>query len=92
MPDPHRMPNFTTETQRSQRKLNLIDLLTPVALTGDLPDYALTRGQIGTVVEHLERDGDQALLVEFSDDQGQAYAIAAVRPDQLMALLSVPPL
>ena len=44
----------------------------------DLPDDGLTRGQIGTVVEHL--------LVEFSDEQGQTYAIAAGRPYQLMAL------
>jgi hypothetical protein len=36
------------------------------------------------VVEHLERDGDRALLVEFSDEQGQTYAMAAVRPEQLL--------
>jgi hypothetical protein len=46
-----------------------IPLLALVALTEDLPDHRLTRGQIGTVVEHLERDGDRALLVEFSDEQ-----------------------
>lgn len=47
-----------------------IPLLALVALTEDLPDESLTRGQIGTVVEPLERDGERALLVEFSDDQG----------------------
>jgi len=63
-----------------------IPLLTLVALTEDLPDHRLTRGQIGTVVENLERDGKRALLVEFSDEQGQTYAMVPVRPDQLLVL------
>jgi hypothetical protein len=41
---------------------------------------------MGTVVEHLERDGDLALLVEFSDEQGQTYAMVPVRPEQLIVL------
>ena len=61
-------------------------LLAVVALTEDLPEQGLTRGQIGTVVEFLERDGGHALLVEFSDEQGQTYAMTAVRPGQLMVL------
>jgi hypothetical protein len=63
-----------------------IPLLTPVALTEDLPDQKLTRGQIGTVVEYLEREGEHALLVEFSDEEGQTYAMADIRPGQLMVL------
>jgi len=63
-----------------------IPLLAVVALTEDMPNEGLTRGQIGTVVEELERDGEHALLVEFSDEQGQTYAIATVRPQQLMEL------
>jgi hypothetical protein len=63
-----------------------IPLLAPVALTADLPDRKLTRGQIGTVVEHLEQDGEQALLIEFSDEDGETYAMVAVPPDQLMVL------
>ena len=63
-----------------------IPLLALVALTEDLPNHRLTRGQIGTVVEHLERDADRALLVEFSDEQGQTYAMIPVRPDQLLVL------
>lgn len=63
-----------------------VPLLALVALTEDLPDHGLTRGQIGTVVEHLERDGDRALLVEFSDEQGQTYAMIPVRPEQLLVL------
>ena len=48
--------------------------------------HRLTRGQIGSVVEHLERDGREALLVEFSDDQGQTYAMVPLKPEQLLVL------
>jgi hypothetical protein len=63
-----------------------VPLLALVALAEDLPDERLTRGQIGTVVEHLERDGERALLVEFSDEQGRTYAMVPLRPDQLLVL------
>ena len=66
--------------------MNAIPLLTPVATTQDVPDHKLTRGQIGTVVEYLDREGEKALLVEFSDEQGQTYACVALRSDQLMPL------
>jgi uncharacterized protein DUF4926 len=36
-----------------------IPLLAFVALTEDFPGERLTRGQLGTVVEHLERNGDR---------------------------------
>jgi hypothetical protein len=52
-----------------------IPIFATVALVIDLPEQNLTRGQIGTVVEHLESDGDFAELVEFADADGQAYAI-----------------
>jgi len=57
-----------------------------VALTEDLPRHDLTRGQIGTVVEYLEHDGEQALLVEFSDEDGQTLAMVDVRPEHLLPL------
>ena len=63
-----------------------IPLLAVVALTEDLPGEGLTRGQIGTVVEQLDHNGEHAFLVEFSDDGGQTYALTAVRPDQLLIL------
>ncbi len=61
-------------------------LLASVALTADIPEKGLTRGQIGTVVEFLERDGERALLVEFSDENGETYAMVDLRPQQLMVL------
>ena len=66
--------------------MKLIPLLALVALTEDLPDHKLTRGQIGTLVEHLEREGEHALLVEFSDEHGQTYAMVDILPGQLMVL------
>ena len=46
-------------------------VLDVVALLADLPAQRLARGQVGTIVEQLD---DKTLLVEFSDDQGRAYA------------------
>jgi hypothetical protein len=63
-----------------------IPLLAPVALIVDLPDQQLTRDQIGTVVEYLRSGKQDALLVEFSDEDGQTYAMADVRADQLIVL------
>ena len=50
---------------------NTIKLLDVVALTVDLPEYNLWRGQVGTVVELLV-DG-AAFEVEFSDCNGRTY-------------------
>ena len=63
-----------------------IPLLAAVAVTEDLPEHKLSRGQLGTVVEHLEHAGEHVLLVEFSDEAGETYAIVELRPGQLMVL------
>jgi hypothetical protein len=60
-----------------------IELLNVVALTVDLPDKGLLRGQVGTVVEKLSSG---VFEVEFSDDQGQTYAQVALRDSQLLVL------
>jgi hypothetical protein len=60
-----------------------IQLFDVVALTEDRPEDGLTRGQVGTVVEQLAPD---VFEVEFSDNDGQAYAMLALRADQLMVL------
>lgn len=61
-----------------------IHLLDVVALTVDLPELDLYRGQVGTVVETLA-DGT-AFEVEFSDRQGRTYESLGLRPDQIMVL------
>ena len=60
-----------------------IRLLDVVALTADMADKGLLRGQVGTVVEILS---PSAFEVEFSDDQGHSYAQLALRESQLMVL------
>lgn len=57
-------------------------ILDVVALLSDVPASGLVRGQVGTIVELL----DGALEVEFSDDDGKAYAELAPRPEQLLVL------
>ena len=64
--------------------MNTIKLLGVVALTVDLPEYSLRRGQVGTVVEILA-DG-KAFEVEFSDRDGRTYESVGLRPDQIMSL------
>ena len=54
-----------------------------VALIADLPDKGLSRGQVGTVVEVLAQG---VFEVEFCDDEGRAYAQAALREGQLLVL------
>lgn len=63
-----------------------IPMLATVALVIDLPQQRLTRGQIGTVVEHLESGGELAELVEFADNEGQTYAMAPINPEHLLVL------
>ncbi|MEH2372312.1 DUF4926 domain-containing protein [Nostoc sp.] len=66
-----------------------IKLLDVVALTSDLPEYNLYRGQVGTVVELLA-DG-AAFEVEFSDRNGRTYESVGLRPEQIMVLHFEPP-
>jgi ribosomal protein L21E len=61
-----------------------IKLLDVVALTVDVPEHNLWRGQVGTVVELLKNGA--AYEVEFSDRNGRTYKSLGLRPDQLMVL------
>lgn len=65
-----------------------IQLLEVVALTTDVPEASLRRGQVGTVVDIL--GGGKALEVEFSDRDGRTYASLGLRPDQVMVLRYAP--
>ena len=62
-------------------------LLSSVALLTDLPERGLFRGQVGVIVETLD---DATALVEFSDDQGRAYAIAPCPKEVLLVLRTMP--
>ncbi len=58
-------------------------LLDIVALTKDMPDIRLYRGQVGTIVEKYESD---VFEVEFSDTKGRTYALETLKENQLMVL------
>jgi hypothetical protein len=64
-----------------------IQLLDVVALTHDVPEEKLVRGQVGTVVEVLSPG---AFEVEFSDEQGHTYAMLPLKEDQLIVLHHAP--
>ncbi len=64
-----------------------IEILDVVALDRDLPGNGLVRGQVGTVVEILSSD---VYEVEFSDNQGQTYAMLPLQSEQLIVLYTAP--
>ncbi|MEG4808992.1 DUF4926 domain-containing protein [Microcoleus sp. F8-D3] len=61
-------------------KLQLLDV---VAIKEDLPDAHLLAGQVGTIVEVL---APEVYEVEFSDDDGQTYAMLPLHSSQLLQL------
>lgn len=63
------------------------ELLSVVALLEDIPEHRLVRGQVGTVVEEL---GPGVYEVEFCDDAGRSYAMAALSDSQLLLLHHAP--
>jgi len=60
-----------------------IRLLDAVAITVDVPEKSLLRGQVGTVVE-IYPDGQYE--VEFADEEGRTYALEAFGADRLIVL------
>jgi hypothetical protein len=64
--------------------INTPKLLDVVALTIDLPECNLWRGQVGTVVEVLANGA--AFEVEFSDRNGRTYESLGLRTEQFMVL------
>jgi hypothetical protein len=67
----------------TNRKSSRPSVLDVVALLADLPAAGLARGQVGTVVEMV---GSDAALVEFSSDDGRAYAIVPCPVGNLLVL------
>lgn len=60
-----------------------LKLLDVVALIENLPELGLYRGQVGTIVEVYEPG---IFEVEFSDQQGQTYALETLSEQQIMVL------
>jgi Domain of unknown function (DUF4926) len=74
-------------TKNEAMKIVSPSVLAAVALLADLPNAGLTRGQVGTVIESL--DG-RTVLVEFSDDDGRAYALEPCLRSDLLVLHYLP--
>ena len=77
--------NQVLETRKLHRDIELFDV---VALTHDIPEQNLRRGEVGTVVEILA-NGD-AFEVEFSDQNGQVYESLGFRASQIILLHNEP--
>ena len=60
-----------------------ICVLDVVALTEDISDRGLLRGQVGTVVEAL---GSGVFEVEFVDNDDRTYALLPLKSSQLLVL------
>jgi hypothetical protein len=60
-----------------------IEMHSVVALLEDLPEHGLVRGQVGTVVESWAPNVHE---VEFADESGKAFAMVALRPEQIIRL------
>jgi hypothetical protein len=73
--------------KKAARQSERPSVLDVVALLADRSGDELARGQVGTVVELLD---ENTALVEFSDEQGRAYAIATCPQSELLVLHYVP--
>lgn len=66
------------------RKPSVLDV---VALLADLPEQKLARGQVGTIVESLD---SETALVEFSGEDGRAFALVPCQRADLLVLHYTP--
>lgn len=62
------------------KEIRVLDI---VALTEDVSDHGLQRGQVGTIVEPL---GPGIYEVEFVDNEGHTYATPPLNSSQLLVL------
>ncbi len=82
--------NIDSSPERNQEptEKGKIKLLDVVALTQDVPEHGLKRGEVGTVVEILSNS--EAFEVEFSDDNGQMSKCLSFLASQLKVLHQEP--
>jgi hypothetical protein len=65
------------------KTLTALKLLDVVTIKEDLPEHDLLAGQVGTIVEVL---APEVYEVDFSDDDGQTYAMLPLHSSQLLQL------
>src|SRR3954454_3729684 len=78
---------LTCYDYRSEHNMEELELLSVVALSDEVPEKGLGRGQVGTIVEALAAG---VYEVEFSDDDGRTYAFASFPECQLIRLYHQP--
>ena len=76
------------ERNQESTEKSKIKLLDVVALTQDVPEHNLKRGEVGTVVEILSNG--EAFEVELSDDNGQMYKCLSFLASQLQVIHDEP--
>ncbi len=60
------------------------NLFSRAILTNDFPQYGLKRGDVGVVVEHVERlTQEDGYIIEFFDAQGQTVDVVPVLESDL---------
>jgi hypothetical protein len=79
--------DFLLPTLNNTRMKDTIHELDVVALLRDRLDRGLVAGQVGTVVQSL---ADDHFEVEFSGEDGRAYAMAAIPASELIVLHYAP--
>jgi hypothetical protein len=65
------------------KTLTALKLLDVVTIKEDLLEHGLLAGQVGTIVELL---APEVYEVDFSDDDGQTYAMLPLHSSQLLQL------
>lgn len=65
------------------------ELFTRVALTEDLPQYKLCRGDIATIVEHHPvKNGEDGYSLEVFNAVGETLAVITVAESQIESLMN----
>ncbi len=67
--------------------METFEILDVVVLTEALPSLNLRKGELGTIVEVLDKD---VFLVEFADTKGVTYAMSSLKADALMKVYYEP--
>jgi hypothetical protein len=71
----------------TNKDMETLELLDVVVLTEALPHTNLRKGELGTIVEVLDKD---VFLVEFADTKGVTYALPTLTAHQLMKVYFEP--
>ncbi|MEY4540819.1 MAG: hypothetical protein RLZZ306_2576 [Bacteroidota bacterium] len=67
--------------------MEIFEILDVVVLTEPMPSLNLRKGELGTIVEELDKD---VFLVEFADTKGVTYAMPALNTSVLMKVYYEP--